>query len=219
MNVSSRAAGGERAGEVHRRAVADDGDLAGVRPYRVGDRVRDLHAGTWARSGLPHVRTYEPERRLRVAVVFDTYGSARHEEAFEAAVSLAAGLVIRLARDETVVELVMVGETCTSVTVGPGSDSTGRALDALARVERATAPADGLLTGAVRSRLDDLSSLWIVGSLESERRRAGIELAARRGVPGRLLVVMPRRLARRAVRPGQHVVTAEDVRAGRAVHV
>src|SRR5690606_18453788 len=37
-------------------------ELVGVRPYRRGDPVRDLHPKTWARVGTPHVREYRHPR-------------------------------------------------------------------------------------------------------------------------------------------------------------
>ncbi|MBL8739439.1 MAG: DUF58 domain-containing protein, partial [Myxococcales bacterium] len=39
------------------RTVGDD-ELAGVRPYRPGDSLKQLHARAWARTGTPHIRTY-----------------------------------------------------------------------------------------------------------------------------------------------------------------
>src|SRR5262249_53572911 len=47
-------------------------DLHGVRPYRPGDPVRDLHARSWARVGAPVVREYQQEYFSRVGVVLDT---------------------------------------------------------------------------------------------------------------------------------------------------
>jgi hypothetical protein len=46
-------------------------DLRGVRPYRKGDRIRDLSARTWARTGKPAVREYQEEYFTRVGVVLD----------------------------------------------------------------------------------------------------------------------------------------------------
>ena len=44
-------------------------ELLGVRPYRVGDRIRDLHARSWARLGQPMVREYRRATRRRVLVL------------------------------------------------------------------------------------------------------------------------------------------------------
>ncbi|MEE8551369.1 MAG: DUF58 domain-containing protein [Gemmatimonadota bacterium] len=47
-------------------------DFAELRPYRPGDRLRDLSWGTSARLGVPWVRVNHPERTATVVLVLDT---------------------------------------------------------------------------------------------------------------------------------------------------
>ncbi len=75
-------------------------ELLGVRPYRAGDRVRDLHVRGWARTGKPVVREYQQEYFSRIGVVVDTDGAAGTPAQLEAAISLAAGAVAQLSRGE-----------------------------------------------------------------------------------------------------------------------
>jgi uncharacterized protein (DUF58 family) len=108
-------------------------DLRGVRVYRPGDPVRDLHARSWARAGVPVVREYQQEYFRRVAVIVDTDGRDVSADAFEAAVSLAAGLVSSLSRDDALVDLLVLGQQAHDLTPSRGSlDAT---LDLLACVE------------------------------------------------------------------------------------
>lgn len=108
-------------------------DLRGVRVYRPGDPVRDLHARSWARAGVPVVREYQQEYFRRVAVIVDTDGRDVPADAFEAAVSLAAGLVSSLSRDDALVDLLVLGQQAHDLTPSRGSlDAT---LDLLACVE------------------------------------------------------------------------------------
>ena len=108
-------------------------DLRGVRVYRPGDPVRDLHARSWARAGVPVVREYQQEYFRRVAVIVDTDGRDVTTDAFEAAVSLAAGLVSSLSRDDALVDLLVLGQQAHDLTPSRGSlDAT---LDLLACVE------------------------------------------------------------------------------------
>src|SRR5258706_581380 len=60
--------------------TGDATDLLGVRPYRPGDPVRDLHARSWARHGTPMVREYHEEYFTRIGVVVDTDSSARRRD-------------------------------------------------------------------------------------------------------------------------------------------
>jgi uncharacterized protein (DUF58 family) len=111
-------------------------DLRGVRPYRKGDRIRDLSARTWARTGKPAVREYQEEYFTRVGVVLDCVAprkrSARSEEAFEAAVSLTAGVVAHLGRGDALVDLLVTGGEIHALTLGRSLGFLEQALDHLA---------------------------------------------------------------------------------------
>jgi uncharacterized protein (DUF58 family) len=114
-------------------------DLRGVRPYRRGDRIRDLSARTWARTGKPAVREYQEEYFTRVGVVLDCVAprkrSARGEEAFEAAVSLTAGVVAYLGRGDALVDLLVTGGEIHALTLGRSLGFLEQALDHLAVAE------------------------------------------------------------------------------------
>jgi uncharacterized protein (DUF58 family) len=86
----------QQPGGVARAARTGDAtDLLGVRPYRPGDPVRDLHARLWARHGLPMVREYQEEYFARIGVVVDSDARAATPAHLEAALSLAAGVIAR----------------------------------------------------------------------------------------------------------------------------
>ena len=114
-------------------------DLRGVRPYRKGDRIRDLSARAWARTGKPVVREYQEEYFTRVGVVLDCVApsrrTARSEEVFEAAVSLTAGVVAHLARGDALVDLLVTGGEIHALTLGRSLGFLEQALDHLAGAE------------------------------------------------------------------------------------
>ena len=107
-------------------------ELYGLRPYRRGDRLRDLHARSWARTGKPVVREYQQEYFTRVGVFLDTDLAATTERGFEAAISLAAGVVLHLSRGEALIDLLVTGDELHSLTVGRSLGSFEQALDHLA---------------------------------------------------------------------------------------
>jgi len=109
-------------------------DLLGVRPYRPGDPVRDLHARTWARTGEPAVREYQQEYFTRVGVVLDT--STGSDERLEASIELAAGVLAHLAGGEALIDVLVVGETVHELTLGRSLGRLDQGLELLAAVER-----------------------------------------------------------------------------------
>jgi uncharacterized protein (DUF58 family) len=114
-------------------------DLRGVRPYRKGDRIRDLSARTWARTGKPAVREYQEEYFTRVGVVLDCVASGgratRRGDTFEAAVSLTAGVVAHLGRGDALVDLLVTGGRIHALTLGRSLGFLEQALDHLAAAE------------------------------------------------------------------------------------
>lgn len=109
-------------------------ELYGLRPYRRGDRLRDLHARSWARTGKPVVREYQQEYFTRVGVFVDTELEATTERGFEGAISLAAGVVFSLSRGEALIDLLVTGDTLHALTIGRSLGSFEQALDHLACV-------------------------------------------------------------------------------------
>lgn len=157
-------------------------ELVGVRPYRPGDRIRDIHAKTWARSGEPAVRQYQQEYFSRVGVVLDTDASCASEQTLEAAVSLCAGIVARLSGGEALIDVLVTGGRVHSLTLGRSLGHLDQALDHLACVEPGPAFDRALLVELLRPYLDRLSSVVLVAlswdverdGLASEIRRAGV---------------------------------------------
>lgn len=152
--------------------AADARELGGVRPYRVGDPVRDLHARTWARVGEPVVREYREEVFSRVGIVLDTDGTRADARAFEAAVSLVAGVVARVMGGEALVDVLVVGGAVHGATLGRGLGTLDGALDLLATAEPEGPLAADALFRRVAPHLSRLSALVVVTTAWDEERRA-----------------------------------------------
>lgn len=104
-------------------------DLHGVRPYRAGDQVRDLHAKTWARVGYPVVREYQEHQTPRTAVIVDASGTSGDQH--EALLSLAAGIVTKLTTGDAIARLVIVGPRISPIDIGRGEAPFDTALERL----------------------------------------------------------------------------------------
>ncbi len=147
-------------------------DLLGVRPYRPGDPVRDLHARTWARTGMPAVREYQQEYFTRVGVVLDT--STRDPDLLEAAIELAAGVVAHLSRGEALIDVLVVGEDVHELTLGRSLGRLDQALELLAAVERSPKLDATALVTRLEPHLSRLSAVFAIlpekGSTEEQER-------------------------------------------------
>lgn len=164
-------------------------ELIGLRPYRPGDPVRDLCHRAWARQGVPVVREYQQEYFTRFGLVLDVDEEASDLATFEAAVRLAAGVLAHLVRDDSLVDLLLVGGTIHRLTLGRSLGRLEQALDLLAVVERA-GTFDSTETLALLSpHLDRLSSVVIVSLTDDDGRRRVTEEIRRRGVGCRNIVV------------------------------
>jgi len=153
-------------------------DLLGVRPYRPGDPVRDLHARSWARTGIPVVREYQQEYFTRVGVVLDS--DVADPDRLEAAVELAAGVIAHLSRGEALVDVIVVGDRVHELTVGRSLGYLDQALDMLATVERGPTLRAADLLRRLEPYLDRLSSVVVIALAEGGEREA-----VRRGIEGR----------------------------------
>jgi len=150
-------------------------DLLGIRPYRPGDPVRDLHARSWARTGVPVVREYQQEYFTRVGVVLDS--DVGDPERLEAAVELAAGVIAHLSRGEALVDVIVVGDHVHELTVGRSLGYLDQALDMLSTVERGPVLKAASLMRRLEPYLDRLSSVVIIAHAEGDER-----LAVRHGI-------------------------------------
>ena len=78
--------------ETGRAFASREGDFAGLREWRPGDNPKHIHYRSSARAGRLLAKEFVLPERSELIVVFDTYGE--EGEAFEAAVSRAAGLAV-----------------------------------------------------------------------------------------------------------------------------
>lgn len=161
-------------------------DLRGVRPYRKGDRIRDLSARTWARTGKPAVREYQEEYFTRVGVILDCVAPASRrsasDETFEAAVSLTAGVVARLGRGDALVDLLVTGGEVHALTLGRSLGFLEQALDHLAVAEIEQSVDRTRLLKLLTPYLTRLSAVVMVVDGWDEAREAFLRAIEKKGV-------------------------------------
>jgi uncharacterized protein (DUF58 family) len=169
--------------------TGDASDLCGVRPYRPGDALRDLHARSWARHGSPMVRQYQEEYFTRIGVVVDTDAAASSPAHLEAALSLAAGVIARLCNGEALVDVLVTGERAERLSLGRHTASLERALDVLGGLDATRGFDSAAVLAQLAPHLGQLSSVVFVALTWDAARSALVAAIESRSVATTVLVV------------------------------
>jgi uncharacterized protein (DUF58 family) len=93
-----RRAGGPLPGDHLAPGAGAGTELVQLRPYQVGDDVRQLDAAATARTGVPHVRLQVPERTLTTWLVLDVSPSMAFGTAQRLKADVAEGVALAVAR-------------------------------------------------------------------------------------------------------------------------
>ncbi len=189
-------------------------DLLGVRPYRPGDPVRDLHALSWARLGSPMVREYQEEHLARVGVLVDGDTSSSSPAHFEAALSLAAGVIAQMGRGEARVDTLVIDGVAHALPAGGGGLATlDSALDVLAGAQEGGPFTVDRVLSHLGPRLQNLSTVVLVLLGWDERRAALASSIRARGIDCVVLVVGDRA----SREPDRQTVAVGAIAAGEAL--
>jgi uncharacterized protein (DUF58 family) len=96
--VVARRAAGALPGDRLAAGLGSGTELAQLRPYEVGDDVRQIDPAATARTGEPHVRLQVPERTLTTWIVLDVSASMAFGTALRLKSDVAEGTALVLAR-------------------------------------------------------------------------------------------------------------------------
>jgi uncharacterized protein (DUF58 family) len=138
------------------RAAADRADLRGVRPYRPGDGLRDIHWKTTARRGEPFVREYDADPDPELLVVVEPWLSADPTAVevvnLEVALELAASVVRTWClAGGTRVTVAVAGAEAVTHSAAPSEAAARFLLAPLAAVSGSARPTPPQLRGASRA--------------------------------------------------------------------
>jgi uncharacterized protein (DUF58 family) len=168
--------------------VGDAEEFVSLRDYRAGDTPRRIHWKAWARTGRPVVKEYQDEFFVRHALILDTFGSA-DEESFEAAVSLAASLVMMPRSLESLLDLMFVAGRAYTLTQGRGLGASSELLRVLAAVSPSRQGSFDSLAETVALGAARMSGAICVLLAWDEPRRRMVAHLRGRGIPVRVWVV------------------------------
>src|SRR5215216_1967244 len=96
--VVARRAAGALPGDRRAAGMGAGTELAQLRPYEIGDDVRQIDAAATARTGEPHVRLHVPERTLTTWIVLDVSPSMAFGTAQRLKSDVAEGVALVIGR-------------------------------------------------------------------------------------------------------------------------
>lgn len=116
--------------------VGDSNEFASTREYRQGDRLRDVHWGSTARTGKLIVKEHIEEYFVRVGLFVDTeLKRFEKHKCFENRISLCAGIADYLNTNDVIVDLFLSDAHSHHLQIGRGVEPFNNLLELLSIIE------------------------------------------------------------------------------------
>ncbi len=144
---------------------------------------------SWAKAGKPVVKEFEDEFFVRHALVLDTFIEHPEAEVFEEAVSVAASFACTLQTQESLLDLLFVGEEAYCFTAGRGLAHADQMLEILASVRPCHEQSFAALAHLVLDHLSLVSGCVCVFLAWDASRQHFIEQLRALGIPVLVLVI------------------------------
>lgn len=166
-------------------------EFVALREYRHGDPLRHIHWRSWAKTGKPIVKEYEDEFFVRHALVLDTFDEEPNSEVLEEAVSVAASFACTILTQESLLDLLFVGNRSYCFTAGRGLAHADQMLEILASVKNCADKKFEALEHLVLNHVSAVSGCICVLQRWDEARRKFVEKLKAVGVPLLVLIIVP----------------------------
>lgn len=155
-------------------SVGDSTEFWGTRDYRHGDRIRDIHWASYARTGRLIVKENREEYFVRVGIVLDTALARRERPAsLECRISLAAGIADALARRDHIIDLLAAGERLYRLQAGRALARLDNVLELLACVDASPRVDFGMVRARLAEEAGRLSAcVFLLGDWDAARADA-----------------------------------------------
>jgi uncharacterized protein (DUF58 family) len=169
--------------------VGQSEEFVALREYRHGDPMKHIHWRSWAKTGKPIVKEFEDEFFVRHALVLDTFNSEPNSEVLEEVVSVAASFACTVLTQESLLDLLFVGNESYCFTAGRGLAQTDQMLEILASVQNCADKKFEMLAELVLNHVSAVSGCICVLQRWDEPRQQFVRKLRALGVPLLALVV------------------------------
>ena len=116
-------------------AIGDSQEFMSLRDYQPGDPLRSIHWRSYAKIGSPVVKEFHEEFFVRQGLILDTFLEQKSAQIFEEAISVAASFCISLPGQDSLLDLMFIGDKAYRFTSGRGLGQTENMLETLACAE------------------------------------------------------------------------------------
>jgi uncharacterized protein (DUF58 family) len=164
-------------------SVGNSSEFMALRDYQQGDPLNKIHWKSFAKHGKLIVKDYQDEYFVRRALLLDTFLGDASPDLFEAAVSVAASVAMLERQNESLLDLMFVGQQTYCFTTGRGVDHLPHLQEILASVQSSAEENFLQLQQAVFSRVAQCSSFVCVLMHWDEQRQQLLKSLAARGLP------------------------------------
>ena len=159
-------------GQETSNAIGNSGEFVGLREYRPGDSMRQIHWKSWAHTGKPMVKELENTFYPRYALVLDTFAGSPDSQVFEEMVSVASSFIVGLDRSEALLDLMFIADQAHAITAGRGMQRTEKLLEVLAGVRMEENECFEALSSTVIRHRDQLTATLVVLNGWDEKRKS-----------------------------------------------
>jgi uncharacterized protein (DUF58 family) len=166
-------------------------EFVALREYRHGDPLRHIHWRSWAKVGKPIVKEFEDEFFVRHALVLDTFDEEPNSEVLEEAVSVAASFACTILTQESLLDLLFVGNQSYCFTSGRGLAHADQMLEILASVKNCADKKFETLEHLVLNHIGVVSGCICVLQRWDEARQNLVKKMRAVGVPLLVMLVIP----------------------------
>lgn len=166
-------------------------EFVALREYRHGDPMRHIHWRSWAKVGKPIVKEFEDEFFVRHALVLDTFDDEPNSEILEEAVSVAASFACKVLTQESLLDLLFVGNQSYFFTAGRGLAHAEQMLEILASVKNCADKKFETLEHLVLNHISAMSGCICVLQRWDDARKDFVKKLRALDIPLLVLIVVP----------------------------
>lgn len=199
-------------------SIGNQDEFVSLRDYRPGDPLRRIHWKSTARKNEPIIKEYQDEFFVRHALILDTFTDAAYSECFEEAVRIAASFVCSMQTQESLLDLIFVGDQPYRFSSGRGTASYDKLLEILAVVQTCRHKPFETIASSVLEHADRFSGCICVLLAWEQERMALVRRLIRRGIPLTVIVVSEEHMVK-AIDPGPMADEPERLRVVTVGHI